>query len=231
MADGTWHYVINGQQQNPVAWDALLALAQSGTLAPTDLVWTDGMPQWQPAGTVAGSFAQIPAPAGAQAINYATPVAMGLNYYNPNVSPVQYAGFWIRFWAWFIDALIQGVPMWVVYRMVNYGLSGTWADAKAFTVAFFINQTLSILVYWLYSALQQSSPTQATLGMQVAGLHVTDMHGQRVTFARATGRFFGSYLSSLTLGIGFIMIAFTQRSQALHDMMAGTVVTYKTPGR
>jgi uncharacterized RDD family membrane protein YckC len=49
-----------------------------------------------------------------------------------------------------------------------------------------------------------------------------------MTFARATGRHFAKYLSGLVFCIGFIMAAFTDRKQALHDMVAGTVVTYDT---
>src|SRR5260221_678202 len=42
--------------------------------------------------------------------------------------------------------------------------------------------------------------------------------------APALGRFFAKYISSLTLGIGFIRAGFTERKQGLHDMIAGTLV-------
>jgi uncharacterized RDD family membrane protein YckC len=54
---------------------------------------------------------------------------------------------------------------------------------------------------------------------------VTDIEGRRITFARATGRYFAKMVSSLTLCIGYIMVAFTERKQGLHDMMASTLVT------
>jgi len=69
-----------------------------------------------------------------------------------------------------------------------------------------------------------ASEKQATLGKMAMGLIVTDDNNQRLTFGRATGRHFAKYLSGLALGIGFVMAAFTERKQALHDMIAGTLV-------
>ncbi len=56
------------------------------------------------------------------------------------------------------------------------------------------------------------------------GIKVTDYDGQRISFLRATGRFFGKYLSAILLMIGFLMIAFTARKQGLHDILARTLV-------
>ncbi|MDX6593454.1 MAG: hypothetical protein QOJ13_2650 [Gaiellales bacterium] len=64
----------------------------------------------------------------------------------------------------------------------------------------------------------------ATLGRRALGIKVTDVEGNRITFARATGRYFAKILSALTLLIGYIMAAFTARKQALHDLIAGTLV-------
>jgi uncharacterized RDD family membrane protein YckC len=56
------------------------------------------------------------------------------------------------------------------------------------------------------------------------GLKVIDLYGNRISFARATGRHFAKYISGVILGIGYIMAGFTERKQALHDMIAGTLV-------
>jgi uncharacterized RDD family membrane protein YckC len=53
---------------------------------------------------------------------------------------------------------------------------------------------------------------------------VTDLQGNRISFARATGRHFAKYLSAFLLGIGFLMAAFTSKKQALHDFIAETLV-------
>ena len=81
-----------------------------------------------------------------------------------------------------------------------------------------------VIIGWLYSALMESSAKQATLGKLALGIKVTNLQGERIGFGRATGRYFGMILSSLTLCIGFVMAGFTRRRQALHDMVAGTLV-------
>ena len=90
---------------------------------------------------------------------------------------------------------------------------------------------LSVVVGWLYYALMESSGMQATLGKKALGLIVTDESGQRISFARATGRYFAKIVSALILLIGFIMVAFTERKQGLHDKLAGTLVVRGQPGQ
>jgi len=77
---------------------------------------------------------------------------------------------------------------------------------------------------WLYFALMESSAWQATLGKRAVGIKVTDMEGGRISFGRATGRHFGKFVSALIFYIGFIMAGFTEKRQALHDIMAGCLV-------
>jgi uncharacterized RDD family membrane protein YckC len=73
----------------------------------------------------------------------------------------------------------------------------------------------------------ESSQYHATLGKMLLGLIVTDDQGRPITFGRATGRFFSKLISRFTLGIGYIMAGFTQRKQALHDLIANTLVVRK----
>jgi uncharacterized RDD family membrane protein YckC len=70
----------------------------------------------------------------------------------------------------------------------------------------------------------ESSSKQATLGKMALALKVTDLQGRRISFARATGRHFAKIISGMILLIGYIMAGFTERKQALHDMIAGTLV-------
>jgi len=84
-----------------------------------------------------------------------------------------------------------------------------------------------LVLEWLYYALLESSAWQATLGKKALGLEVTDLAGVRITFGRATGRYFARYISFFTLGIGYLMAGFTEKKQALHDMIAGTLVIRK----
>ena len=80
---------------------------------------------------------------------------------------------------------------------------------------------------WIYFAAFESSPKQATPGKMALGIKVTDLNGRRIGFGKATGRYFGKILSFIILGIGFIMIAFTEKKQGLHDKMAGCLVVNK----
>ena len=77
---------------------------------------------------------------------------------------------------------------------------------------------------WLYFALLESSAKQGTLGKMALGIRVTDLDGNRISFGRATGRYFAKFISAIILYIGFIMAAFTAKKQALHDIIASTLV-------
>ena len=77
---------------------------------------------------------------------------------------------------------------------------------------------------WLYFSLLESSANQATVGKIVCGLKVTDLDGRRISFGRATARYFAKILSGLILLIGFAMVGWTTQKRGLHDFIAGTLV-------
>jgi uncharacterized RDD family membrane protein YckC len=118
-----------------------------------------------------------------------------------------YAGFWVRFVAFIIDACILALGTGIV----------TAATFGAGIV-------LTFVAPWLYEAFMLSSEWQATVGKRAMSIVVTGAGGGRISFARATGRHFAKYVSAFILLIGFIMAAFTAKKQALHDMMAETLV-------
>jgi len=84
--------------------------------------------------------------------------------------------------------------------------------------------TVSVVINWLYFAIMESSKTQGTVGKLLLKIKVTDYQYNKISFGRATGRFFGKYISSFILLIGYIMAGFTDKKQALHDMMASCYV-------
>jgi len=73
----------------------------------------------------------------------------------------------------------------------------------------------------------ESSSRQATLGKMALGIVVTDMDGKRISFGRAVGRNLGKIISQIILLIGYFMIAFTQKKQGLHDIIANCLVVVK----
>lgn len=146
----------------------------------------------------------------------AHPVAPG-----GDVGAGAYAGFWRRVGAYLIDSLVLILVYLAI--LVPLFVTGT-LDVKSVDQHELPIDLVSLVFGWLYFALQESSAHQATLGKRFFGMQVTDVAGNRLTFGRATGRYFAKILSTIVLLIGFLMVAFTQRKQGLHDMVASTLV-------
>lgn len=138
--------------------------------------------------------------------------------------PGRYAGFWIRWLANFIDSLIISLPTAAVFMMASVFGNLSQAEEGARALFFLLLLPFAFAATWLYFALLESSGAQGTLGKQILGLRVTDYEGRRISFARATGRFWAKILSGIPFNIGYIMAAFTERKQALHDILAKTLV-------
>ncbi|MCA1630157.1 MAG: RDD family protein [Acidobacteria bacterium] len=145
-----------------------------------------------------------------------------------------YASFWLRFAA----ALIDGLLMMAVFCPIGFALGtlgavtgggGGEAAQAAFAGIQLIFQIFSFVLGWLYEALLESSSWQGTVGKKLLGIRVTDMYGNRIGFGRATGRHFAKLVSQIICLIGFIMAAFTEKRQGLHDMIAGTLVLEGAP--
>jgi uncharacterized RDD family membrane protein YckC len=248
-----WYYAQNGQQLGPVGERQLAQLFNEGQLDGSALVWRQGLAEWTPAQQVQ-ELAWMLVPV-AQPVNPAQMPQQNLGYSSPNqgyphagypqqgypqaggrtlgyavpnsFGNVQYAGFWLRFCAAFVDGLITGVINIIVGVVVGAIAAAAMANSpqnQAEVFALIVNWIASIVVGWLYSALQESSAAQATLGKRMIGAKVTDLNGQRISFGRATGRHFGKIVSGIILMIGYIMAAFDTRKQALHDKMASTLV-------
>jgi uncharacterized RDD family membrane protein YckC len=157
----------------------------------------------------------------------------------PIHSAVRYAGFWRRFVAHLIDQIILGcvafmllIPALALFGIgVGTGMLDESPSGIGFiiaAIAAYLGAILVILIMqWLYYALMESSNKQATLGKLVLGIVVTDLGGGRISFGRASGRYFGKIVSYMIIYIGFIMAGFTERKQALHDIMASCLVVMK----
>jgi uncharacterized RDD family membrane protein YckC len=157
------------------------------------------------------------------------------------VVPSPYAGFWLRLLAFLIDLILLGVVLGVAamlavaaigvgyFRTMFEGLQAG-GDEYVFAVVsdIFVALLFAFAVNWIYHAWMESSEYQGTLGKMALGLIVTDMNDQRITFGRASGRFFARIISNLIpLDIGFIIAGFTEKKQALHDMIASCLVLRK----
>jgi len=141
-----------------------------------------------------------------------------------------YAGFWKRFGAVIIDSIllsiVSGVCIGILIgvlggAMIFSGGEGILSYGIVMGVAIY---ALGFIINWLYFTLMESSTKQATLGKMALGIVVVDDQGNRISFARANGRYWSKILSAMFLCIGYIMAGFTAKKQALHDLIASTLV-------
>lgn len=152
----------------------------------------------------------------------------------PPIPVAENAGFWKR-----VVALCIELPILLITGVIGAGLSGgilggimgaAGADITYIgEVCTTLGKVYWIPFLWLYFTLFESSSWQATPGKKALGLVVKDVHGKRISFIRANARYWGKFLSMGTLFIGFIMAGFTKNKQALHDIVAGCLVTNKFP--
>jgi curved DNA-binding protein CbpA len=128
------------------------------------------------------------------------------------VAQHEYAGFWRRAGAVFVDGIVMYIPFSIIYLLPNIDpYSGEWMIA-------------STVIGWVYYASFESGKHQATLGKRAMGIKVADVHGNRISFGRAMVRRLGTLVDLITLNIGYLIQPFTKRRQALHDIIAGAVV-------
>ena len=121
---------------------------------------------------------------------------------------VTYASFWQRFGAAFVDGFLIFLSWFII------GLS-----FRAGTVGF-----LCMLILLMYGPLMEASRLQATVGKKGLRIKVTDLEGRRISYGVAFARHFAKILSGAILLIGYFMMLWTSKSQALHDRIAGTIV-------
>jgi uncharacterized RDD family membrane protein YckC len=173
---------------------------------------------------------------------------------------LEYAGFWIRFVAYFIDLIVLSL----VSGVISFVFSGGNADAA--TNAIGISSLANLIFIWLYYAFLESSERQGTLGKMALGLIVTTENNQALSFGQSTLRFIARAIPAIIIGYGsalligvaalgavlssgtadglmsllggallalvlllatYVMAAFTAKKQALHDLIARTVVIKK----
>jgi uncharacterized RDD family membrane protein YckC len=191
------------------------------------------MPTGTPAAAVARATASPAYIGGSSHAAYADPAGLVVS------RGFTYAGFWLRVVASLIDGVIMGIAGGVLFVPL-FILTGVGAHMDGLVQrrgqpdpAVFVGligmilvfAAVSLLIQWLYHAYLESGEKQATWGKQALGLYVTDLMGNPVTFGRASGRFFAKIITGMIpLGIGYIMAGFTERKQALHDMIASCLV-------
>jgi len=196
----------NNERYGPYTLEEVLQRLQTGQLDAADLAWHEGLATWAPLSQVVGHTSpQVTIPPLPQARTV-----------------VEYAGFWKRLAAFLIDYVALLIPTFAIGYII--GLIYAHNGGRDKQEVELLGNGVGILLFWLYFSVMESSALQGTLGKLALSIKVTDTSGQRVSFGKATGRHFGKIVSGIVLGIGLIMAGFTERKQALHDMMAGCLV-------
>jgi len=253
-----WFYADGGRQVGPVEEGALDDLVRAGIVRDDTLVWRDGMANWQPHASVRGvrqPAPPMPAVAVAAESGFCSEcgrpfpmnqlVMIGNAAVCAQCKPVylqrmqeggqaigvrRYAGFWIRFVARVIDAVILGVVAMIIriplgLMMIAPARTG---DLSALPMIMGLGGVLVLVQIALQVAYEVYflSTRGATLGKQILGLKVIRTDGSMLTAGQAAGRFFAQWISALIFFIGYIMAGFDPEKRALHDRICDTRVIY-----
>jgi uncharacterized RDD family membrane protein YckC len=234
-----WYYSENGERRGPVPETALLELSREGKLPPDTLVWHEGWSDWRSlaqAGLTAAETGSAPCVECGKTF----PVSEMINYEGSWICPackpiffqrvregatisshMAYGGFWIRFLAKFVDGIILQIANLGV-RLVFLAGGGTsnpqWQLAMTWLVL-----VISMTIAAVYSIFFVGR-FGATPGKMALRLRIVTADGGDVSYARATGRYFSEFLSSIILLFGYIMAAFDEEKRALHDRICDTRV-------
>jgi uncharacterized RDD family membrane protein YckC len=220
-------------RSGPFSESEILRAYRDGELKPADRLWAEGLPR--PV-SVSEAFALLRGPKPPREIDLAlvdvdTPSrASDSSPYRPPLASLEdhgegmlrFAGFWVRYAASLLDAIILAALGMAVGAVLGMGISllGAPPDHAEWFIA-----GGGFIVGCLYFALGESSRARATLGKRA--FHLQVLGGDelnRISFLRATGRLFARCLSVLPLMLGYLMQPFNVRKRALHDFICGTVV-------
>jgi uncharacterized RDD family membrane protein YckC len=199
----------HGQRVGPFTLEEINRQLASGTLSAADLGWSESSPGWKPILSFTGVIMPGGASSTAAPVSLATPIAWGLP---------EYAGFWLRAWAFLIDTVIVMIFALAIGTILRRSPSEPLTPSASGAIA----QALFLL---LYMPVLWASPMQATAGQRICRVRVVDgISSEGISFGQGLLRLMAMALSGLLLGIGFLMAAFTERKRGLHDMLADTCV-------
>ena len=244
-----WYYAIDGERYGPVPHSELERLVQAGTVVSDTLIWRQGMNEWQ---TLAAVRAVNPAwiaerrqdapPSLEVPAEEPSPLTPPLAFEAPADEPegLEYAGFWPRCGAYLVDFFLW----WMVWQ-IFVGIVGTAYFPEAMAIAAhgagyqpkpeelmvlvrFLGAACVIGLVWsiAYDAIFLLR-FAATPGKLLFGLRVVQSDGRPLGFSRIILRSLAKALVGLTLGIGYLIVAFDEHKRGLHDFICNTRVIKK----
>lgn len=227
-----WYYAQDGQRQGPVSEQEFARLVARGTVDAETLVWQAGMTEWQPWQQVAPTVQlppveDDPPPLVPQVHPLSAPVGPS-EYVVPHL---EYGGFWIRLLAKLMDGIVLVVLCNIAGAVLLGGAAQELQGAdpqdpqavaevfRVFGLVLVVNTAISLTYSWFFLAKFAATPGKLALG-----LRVVRSDGTALSHGRIVGRFFGEQLSSLILGIGYLIAAFDEEKRTLHDYLCDTRV-------
>jgi len=251
-----WHYLEGSEQRGPVTDADLEALVRGGKIGPDTLVWREGMAEWLPYGQVKSAPSAAPlrmagpatAPPGqvlCAECGRAFPPEEVIRHGNLFIcaackpvflqklkegvavqAPLNYAGFWIRFAAYFIDFILLEVVMVPLSIATGLGVGGPGNLAQPNFGAMFISTPINMVLMACYYTLFVGK-FGATPGKMATSLRIVNPDGSPVSYGKACGRWAAQIVSGLICGIGYLMIAWDPEKRGMHDRMCNTRVIRK----
>lgn len=204
--------IAKTQDERPLTGRAVFTASEPAHIAPATL---------RPESTIRAGDSPYAAPRADIGAHYATPAYEG---------HVVYAGFWKRVAASLIDVFALGIPIGLLVVIIG-GLLGWGSSVERVLLGsgFHLGDNLlsGLLTSLAFAWFHSSAGLLATPGKLAIGIKVVRGNGEKISFLRGFGRYWAYLLSSMLLGIGVLMAAFTSRKQGLHDFMCDTLVVDK----
>jgi uncharacterized RDD family membrane protein YckC len=251
-----WHYLEGSEQRGPVTDADLETLVRGGKVGPATLVWHEGMAEWLPYGQVTGAPAAPPlrmagpvtAPPGqvlCAECGRPFPPEEVIRHGNQFIcagckpvflqklkegvavqAPLNYAGFWIRFAAYFVDCVLLQIVLVPLGIAIRLGVGGPVNPLLPNLPAVLVNTPISMVLVAAYYTFFVGK-MGATPGKMATSLRVVNPDGSAVSYSKALGRWAAQIVSGLACCIGYLMIAWDPEKRGLHDRMCNTRVIRK----
>lgn len=213
----------SGCETGPFTEDQIRPMLESGMLGLTDSVWHKGMAEWTTVHQFLGLRPPVPGVPPQKPIENETATRV--------IEPVNRSGelapFARRLGSLLIDSVVWIIMTSLMARILMNLLFGDGIIYTSVRETDRIFWIAGVVLGWLYSAVMESSSCRATLGKMAFGLVVTHPDGSPLSFRQASRRYSAKWLVPATMGISFLPCAWTFRKQALHDIIAGSIVVRK----
>lgn len=145
-----------------------------------------------------------------------------LHNQNYQAIPIRYAGFWMRFWAYLLDIIVIGSIERILINPIFRALDLSLYNPSMFAPIAIV----TAIIFYAYFVLM-TKYFGATLGKMVFGLKVVTLEGQPLTWSTILFREWIGRFISVTVFIGYVIVAFLPKKQGLHDLFVDTTVIHK----